>query len=130
MEKLRAKTLHKKGVDPVSTSFVASNRARNADACPNAPEGNGIVPNGTYRMGQLIETGQGVNDAFGSFFIPIQLELTIPFNQERRGVGLHPGRANSPMGPGMAGTLGCIRTVEAAGVYFRADPPTQITIRD
>jgi len=112
------------------TSFPASNRAQNPDVSPFAPEGFGPAPNGTYPMKPLIETGQGSNDALGSWFIPIQLPVTIPFNRSRIGVGLHAGRANSWRGEGMAGTAGCVRSVDDAGDYFRNDPPTQITLQE
>jgi RHS repeat-associated protein len=90
-------------------TYPASNRTRRPDRDPRQPEGNGPAPNGTYPVGPLIPTGQGVNDAFGPFFLPIELPLAIPYRVPRTGVGVHAGRANSPRGPGMAGTEGCIR---------------------
>ena len=111
--------------------FPASNRAANPDADPFLAEGNGPIANGTYQFGNWIETGQGPNTAFGSFFTRILIPrdtVDVPY-RPREGVGLHAGRANSPLGPGMAGTLGCIRTTEAAGNFLRIDPPTRITVR-
>ena len=115
------------GVNSPPLIFPASNRTNNPGANPYLPEGNGPAPSGTFGLGSLINTGLGPNSSFGGFFIPINLTPQVPF-APRTGVGVHAGRANSSRGAGFAGTRGCIRTTEDAGDYFRADPPTSISI--
>ena len=118
------------GVNNTPLRFPASNRTTNPNADPYLPGGFGPAPSGTFSTGGLINTGQGPNDPFGSFFIPITLPLQPPYAIPRTGVGLHSGRASSPRGPGFHQTRGCIRTTEDAGDTLRADPPTSITIVD
>ena len=108
-------------------TFPASNRPRVPSADPFQPEGNGPLPTGTFPTSPLIETGLGPDTGLGSFFVPIQVPAKPPY-LPRPGLGLHAGRENSPLGPGMAGTLGCARTTESAGDLLRNDPPQTITI--
>jgi len=96
----------------------ASNNAKNPNADPYQPEGNGPVPEGTFKTGGFVEKGGDVNSRFGIGFIPIYLG-------ERTGVGIHAGRQDRGF---RHPTQGCIRTTEAGLDFLRSNPITSITI--
>lgn len=107
--------------------FPAGNNAINPTGDPLTPESYGPAPNGTYPMGDIIETGLDENSSFGTAFIPIILPANA-CGEQRTGIGLHAGRANR--GGVNHPTRGCIRTNEAALRALRHDPPSRITIRE
>ena len=114
------------GVGPPQV-FPAGNVTVNPTGDPLVPESLGPAPNGTFPMGELIETGQDPCSSFGSAFIPIILPVNES-GQQRTGVGLHAGK-NCKKGVDHP-TNGCIRSTEEGLDALRNDPPTQITIGD
>ena len=105
--------------------FPAGNNTVNPTGDPLTPESWGPAPNGTFPTGPVIPQNGGPDSSFGAGFAPIRLAPGP--NGQRRGVGLHAGRAN--VGP-TARTKGCIRTTFAAIGVLITDPPTEITIQE
>ena len=105
--------------DGGSYLFPASNHPKNPETDPYKPNGYGPAPNGEFAMGGLDKSyADGDYGSYGPVgFIPIQ------GTGDRTGVGLHSGHEDYTWG-----TLGCIRTTDAAMQLLETYRPTSILI--